>query len=140
MSTMGKTPSEGPGPVYAGLEIGFGFVPKLFLAQASIPRLITAEIHLLNAILFRETTLASLQKERIFLIAAAVSRNSYCSAVFSRRLRGLGMSDSQIEQLLTGDYREQGLTPAESALMDFSARLSSDPVRIGPLDIDELRR
>ncbi|MBV8847155.1 MAG: peroxidase-related enzyme [Bryobacterales bacterium] len=122
--------------IHATLEFG----PNLFQAQALLPRLIEAEAQLLSAIAFREIALSQLQKERIFLIAAAVYGDRYFLTLHWERLRARGMTDFQVESWLSGNRAAGGMAADEAALADFSLRLNRDPLAINSTHIDQLRK
>ena len=109
-------------PPFAAFREHFGFVPSLFRAQTLLPRVIEAEAGLAAAVLFHEFALSRIQKERIVLALAAAHRNAYCVTQHYQTLLLLGMSERQLDRIVA-DYRQAGLSPADTALLDFALKL-----------------
>src|SRR5271154_2600783 len=99
------------GPFLA-FQAAFGFIPNLLRAQTLLPRVIEAQSKLESAVRLQEGSISRIQKERILLIVAADRQDTYCVAVDSKVLSSLGLSDGQIEDLLT-DYRSADLSAAD---------------------------
>src|SRR5271165_1152377 len=78
MSYFGEVAVDTSLPAFAVLREQFGFVPKVFSAQALLPRLIDAEGALLSTILFKDGSLKRSQRECILLAVAATLGNAYC--------------------------------------------------------------
>jgi uncharacterized peroxidase-related enzyme len=125
------------GPFVAFQE-NFGFVPKLFRAQTLLPRVIEAEAHIADTVLIKEKALSRIEKEQIILVVAAARLETYCITAHSRILLSLGMSASQLDQLLS-NYNYAGLSSADRALLDFSLKLSHNAAWLGSEDIEALR-
>jgi len=115
----------------------FGFVPKLWRAQTLLPRVIEAEAALAGAILFEQRTLSQILKERILLALAAAHRNTYCIAARYQMLRLLGMPESQLEGIITGE-RQADLSPRETALLNFAVQLGTRSTSISRDDVTRL--
>jgi RNA polymerase sigma-70 factor (ECF subfamily) len=116
----------------------FGFVPNLLHAQTLLPRVIEAQAKLESAIRLREGAISRIQKERILLSIAADRHDTYCVALDSRVLFSLGMSESNIDDLLN-DYLRAGLSAADLACLQFCLKLSCVAPSVSSEDIDALR-
>lgn len=125
------------GPFVAFRE-SMGFVPKLFLAQTLLPRVIEAEADLAGAVLLKPGKLSRTQKEFIILVAATAKRNTYCVTAHYQTLRTLGLAEEQLDRLIA-DYRAAGLSEADQGLLDFALKLSEKPAFVGKQHIDGLR-
>ena len=75
MSYLRDTEVSSPFPPFAAFREHFGFVPKIYLAQTLLPRLIEAETALVEAVLFQQRALSPIQKEHILLVVAAAHGN-----------------------------------------------------------------
>jgi len=117
---------------------GFGFVPNLIRAQSLLPRLIEAQAIKERVIRLQDAALSRIQKEQILLSIAASRNDAYCASLDSYVLRSLGVSDSQINDLLNG-HRSANVSAVDAALIDFCLKLSSKPVSVGPEDTAALR-
>ncbi len=123
---------------YATFREIYGFMPKLARAQTLLPYVIGAQAKLESAVLLVENALSRVQKERIVLLVAASKQDTYCVTAHGRILSSLGISDAEIEQLLT-DYRHAGLSANEVAAIDFCLKLSHYAAWVQPEDIERLR-
>ena len=109
---------------FATFQEQFGFVPKLFLAQTRLPRVIEAESALISAILFTDKALARPQKECILLVLAAAEGNSYCFSLHYQMLKLLGVPEQRLDRIAT-DYSQGDLSPATSALLTLVSKLGT---------------
>jgi RNA polymerase sigma-70 factor, ECF subfamily len=125
------------GPFVAFKE-NFGFVPNIFRAQTLLPRVIEAQAKLESTVLLKAKGLSSAQKGQILLTVAAVRQDTYCVTRQTRILSSLGLSDTQIDDVLT-DYRRAGLSAADVALLDFGLKLSRHAPSVHSEDIEGLR-
>jgi RNA polymerase sigma-70 factor (ECF subfamily) len=128
---------EGFGPLAAFRE-RLGFVPNLVRAQTLLPRLIEANEKLVSATLIREHALPRVQKERMALCVAATLQDTYSVTANAGILHSLGVSKSQIAQLLS-DFRGAGLPASDVAQLEFCAKLSRDAQSIDSSDVESLR-
>jgi len=128
-------PNFGP---FVAFQENFGFIPRLFLAQTLLPRVIEAQATLESTVLLKEKALSRVQKEQILLSVAVARQDAYCVTAHSRILSSLGVPDIQIDPLLT-DYRHVGLSAAEVALLDFCLKLSHHAPWVHSEDIEGLR-
>jgi AhpD family alkylhydroperoxidase len=95
------------GPFVAFQE-ALGFIPNLLHAQTLLPRVIGAQAKLEGAVRLQEGAISRVQKERILLSIAVDRQDAYCIAVDSKVLSSLGVTESQIDSLLS-DHRNADL-------------------------------
>lgn len=138
MSYLSQIALDETFPPFALFKERFGFIPNLFRAQTLLPRLIEIEARIAGTLLLHDVTLPRRQKEMIMLAVAACERNDYCVTAHCRFLRELGVEEDLVNQVMA-DHRRAGLEPGETALLDFSIRLSRNPERISQEDIESLR-
>jgi RNA polymerase sigma-70 factor (ECF subfamily) len=110
---------------FAVLRQHLGYVPRLFRAQTVLPQIIEAEAALAAALVFKAQALSRIQKEQILLAVAAAQRNSYCVAAHHQVLRVLGVPETRLARVISGDAGD--FPPAEAALLEFARGLSGDP-------------
>jgi len=60
----------------------YGFVPNLFRMQSEVPRVVEAEIQLLNTASGSQQALSRAQKEGLIAAVAAVRHNEYCERLY----------------------------------------------------------
>src|SRR5690349_6844781 len=109
-------------PSLAAFRDGFGYVPALYLSQGLLPGLIQAEAGLAESILFQDSSLSRVQKERLLLALAASAGNTYCATAHYQMLCLLGEPEERLDQILN-DYRRTDLAAVDGALLDFAVTL-----------------
>src|SRR5215469_4271403 len=127
MSFLTEVPLEeqfGPLEVF---QTGLGFVPNLIRAQSLLPRLIEAQAIKEHAILLQNAALSRIQKEQILLCVAADREDAYCASLDSYVLRSLGVSSTQINDLLNR-HLSASVSATDAELLDFCLKLSSNPI------------
>jgi RNA polymerase sigma-70 factor (ECF subfamily) len=138
MSFLSKVRLEdGFGPFMTFRE-AFGFIPNLLHAQTLLPRAIEAQANLESAVRLQKGAISRAQKERILLSIAAERQDTYCMASDSKVLSSLGVSDSQIDDLLN-DYHHADLSVPDLASLQFCLKLSRHAPSVRLEDIDALR-
>lgn len=115
-----------------------GFIPNFFWSQSLRPDLIEAEIDAVGKILQPQDILTRIQKEAILLAVSAVNLNSYCVAVHSNMLRGMGVPAEEADQIAV-DHHLSALSEADKALVDCAIKLGARHAEFSPRDLDELR-
>jgi len=125
-------------PLFADIKKQFGFIPNFFRAQTTRPDLLEAQVHLVNALLINEGALTRKQKEYVFLVCSAANLSTYCVTAHCEMVRMLGIEGPEPEQVAI-DYTVLSLPIALKALLNFAAKLNSEPTKIGKADVDALR-
>jgi len=125
-------------PVFAAIREQFGFLPNFFPAQTARPDLINAEVALTGNLLLTEGALARRQKEYIFLVCSAANLSTYCVTAHCEIVRMLKLEGPEPEQIAI-DHVHAKIPIAEKALLNFCAKLNSQPSKVGASDIDALR-
>ncbi len=123
-------------PVFTVLQEHFGFVPKVFSAQTSLPRLIDAEARLVSSILFRDGSLKRAQRECILLAVAAARGNAYCFSLHYQMLKLLGLSEQRLDRIAS-DYERADLAQANKALLKFALNLAAKASLFSSEDVSE---
>jgi uncharacterized peroxidase-related enzyme len=125
-------------PLFADVKAQFGFIPNFYRAQTTRTDLIEAEAQLVNAILINERGLTRQQKEYIFLVCSAANLSTYCVTAHCEIVRMLGIQGPEPEQIAV-DHAATDLPMTIKALLNFAAKLNSEPARINQEDIGALR-
>ncbi len=125
------------GPFVAFQE-ALGFIPNLLHAQTLLPRVIEAQAKLEGAVRLREGALSRVQKERILLSIAVDRQDAYCIAMDSKVLSSLGVTESQIDSLLS-DHRNADLSATDLACLQFCLKLARHAPPVSSEDIEALR-
>src|SRR5438552_2575790 len=124
-------------PAFAAIREQFGFLPNFFPAQTLRPDFVDAQINLMAAILLKEGALERRQKEYIFLVCSAANLSTYCVTAHCEIIRMLGVDGPEPEQIAI-DHAAARLPMAVKALLNFAAKLNSEPTKIGKADVDDL--
>jgi len=107
MSYFGEVALGSSFPPFAALREQFGFVPKLFRAQALLPRVIEGEGELISAILFTNKALTRAVKECILLTLAAERGNTYCLNLHYEMLKLLGVTEQRLDHIVAETTNRQ---------------------------------
>src|SRR5690242_8684206 len=75
-----------------------GYLPAVYRAQSLLPRLIEPQVALATGILYDESALSRLQKERILLVLAAAEGSANCATAHYEVLRLLGAREDRIDR------------------------------------------
>lgn len=125
-------------PPFANMMNTFGFIPNFYRAQTIRPDLIEAQDQLVNAILIKEGALTRQQKEYIFLVCSAANLSTYCVTAHCEIIRMLGIHGPEPEQIAI-DHAAANLPLVLKALLNFAAKLNTEPTKISQSDVDDLR-
>ena len=123
---------------FAAFQEALGFIPNLLYAQTLLPRLIEAQAKLEGAVRFQEGAISRVQKERILFRIAVDRHDTYCVALDSKVLSSLGVTESQIDSLLS-DYRNADLSATDLACLQFCLKLARHAPSVSSEDIEALR-
>ena len=115
-----------------------GFIPNFFRAQTLQPDVVQAEIEAMEQIVMSEDLLTRVQKESILLAVSAANLNSYCVAMHSNMLRGMGVSAEEGDQIAV-DHHFAALSDADKGLIDFALKLGTKPSELSAEDVAKLR-
>src|SRR5271155_2454115 len=115
-----------------------GFVPNLVRAQTLLPRVVEAQAKLERAIRLQEGAIPRIQKERILLSIAADRHDAYCVTLDAKVLSSLGVSDSEVRDLLN-DSQQADLSASDLTLLQFCLTLSRYAPSVRSEDIEALR-
>ena len=122
---------------FVTFQEALGFVPNLVRAQTLLPRVVEAQAKLERAVRLQEGAIPRIQKERILLSIAADRHDAYCVALDAKVLSSLGVSDSEIHDLL--DSPQADLSASDLTLLQFCLKLSRYAPSVRSEDIETLR-
>jgi len=116
----------------------FGFIPRVFRAQAALPDLLESQAKLIETLLFAKGSLTRVQKEFILLAVSGANRNIYFPAVHSNTLQFLGVKP-EISHQVTVDHHLANLSDQDIALLDFARQLAQQAHAFSADDVERLR-
>src|SRR5271154_4719163 len=123
---------------FVTFQEALGFVPNLVRAQTLLPRVVEAQAKLERAVRLQEGAIPRIQKERILLSIAADRHDAYCVALERKVLSSLGVSDSQVDDLLN-DCQHADLAAPDRTLLQYCLKLSRYAPSVRSEDIEALR-
>jgi uncharacterized peroxidase-related enzyme len=131
-------PEEATGAVaelYAAEVQSGGKVDNGIQAFSLRPAVHVAWQHLRDSI---QANMDARRYELVTLAAAASLRCSYCALAHGAILASEYFSPEQVE-VITHDYRNAGLEPAEVAMMAYAEKIARNAYKVTPEDVDGLR-
>ena len=131
-------PYEKACSTFEEIRKAFGFLPNFFRAQTMRSDLIDAEVQLVGTTLIKEGALTRQQKEYIFLVCSAANLSTYCVTAHCEIVRLLGIDGPEPEQVAL-DHAATNLPVTFKALLNFAAKLNSQPAKVSQRDVDALR-
>jgi uncharacterized peroxidase-related enzyme len=129
--------SEHNHPLLGEIKSQLGYVLNFYKAQGLRPDLMEAEFKLFSLI-FADGALTRKQKEYIAVAVSGDNLSTYCATRHSEFLRGMGVTDPELDQL-GADHHYAAISDAEKALLDFALKMTRQPHTINPQDIETLR-
>jgi uncharacterized peroxidase-related enzyme len=122
--------------LFADLLDRYGFVPHILRAQASLPRLIEAQLQIAEAVLLRDEALPRWLKELIGLAIAADRRNRYGVAIHAEALRRLAAQEPSGPPVVP---EAQDLAPPHRAVVHLALKVARESSSVTVADFADLR-
>ncbi len=95
-------PSPEDDAPFRELQTSLGFIPRVFRAQSGSLRVLDAEIHAARSLWLDGPILTPIRRELVLLAAAAARFDVYSSALHSERLKGMGVPETTVEEVVAG--------------------------------------
>jgi uncharacterized peroxidase-related enzyme len=124
-AALSTTPSNRPVDAYS-------------LVLAHDPESVAQRSPLYNAIMFGPRGLPRAERELGAVVASRINGCPYCAAVHAKRFTDLTKEPEVMQALHTAGI-EAELSPRRRAIVDFSAKLTSDPSAVSYEDVKPLR-
>ena len=115
-----------------------GFIPNVLMALAHRPDEFRAFLAYNNAAMNKESGLTAADREMIILAHSCHNGCVYCVASHGAVLR-LETGDSTISDKVAVNYREADLTPRQTAMLDFTMKVTTNARAIDEDDFATLR-
>jgi RNA polymerase sigma-70 factor (ECF subfamily) len=107
---------------YSILREQYGFVPNLLAIQSPCPQIATAQVKVLDTLLFAEDHLSRVQKELILLRLSALDVNTYLVTMQVNILGLLGIGADECDQII-GALPCAHVSQAEQSLLEEVGKL-----------------
>jgi len=116
-----------------------GFVPNVLAAYAHDSAKLEAFAGLYNDLMLAPSGLSKLEREMIAVVVSSINHCYYCLTVHGAAVRALS-GDPVLGELMVMNYRAARLEPRHRAMLDFAAKLTTDPDKIVEEDREALRK
>ncbi|MEM9332625.1 MAG: peroxidase-related enzyme [Pseudomonadota bacterium] len=115
-----------------------GFVPNVLKAYAWHSTKFDGFTNLYNDLMLGESGLTKLEREMIAVVVSSANHCYYCLTAHGAAVRQLS-NDPKLGEQLVMNYRTADLQPKQRAMLDFSWKLTTDPIGIIESDRQALR-
>jgi uncharacterized peroxidase-related enzyme len=114
-------------------------VPNVIRAYSWNQKKLRAFIAFYNEIMLGDSGLSKLEREMIAVVVSSTNHCFYCLVAHGAAVRNMS-KDPILGELLVMNYRNAELNPRHRAMLDFVAKLSETPNKVGEPDRDVLRK
>lgn len=121
-----------------GAQEKFGFIPNVLMALAHRPDELRSFLAYNNALMNKESGLSAAEKEMLIIAHSNHNGCVYCVASHGAVLR-METGDPTISEKVAVNYREAGITPRQTAMIDFAMKVTTEPQAVNETDFEALR-
>ena len=115
-----------------------GFIPNVFRVYAARPEHFKRWRAHFNEVTLGESELTQAEREMIAVVVSAENHCLYCLTSHGAGLRQQ-LGDQVLGDRITLDYRRAGLDERTTAMLDYAAKITRNPVECSEADIERLR-
>ena len=115
-----------------------GLVPNVLTAHLLDEESFRTFSSLYNNLMLAPSGLSKLEREMIAVVVSSLNRCFYCLAAHGHTVRALS-GDPMLGELMVMNYRAADLSPRHRAMLDFTAKLTEEPSKVGEADRQDLR-
>ncbi len=130
--------SERAQAYFAKCEEKLGLVPNVLRAYAFDEAKLDAFSLFYNDVMLAPSGLSKLEREMIAVVVSSINHCHYCIVAHGATTRKLS-GDPMLGDILSINYRTAKLSPRHRAMLDFAARLTEEPAKVGDADRAALR-
>jgi len=117
-----------------------GFLPNIFVAMARRPDEFRAFFNYHDVLMDQSnSSLTKAEKELIVVATSALNDCHYCVIAHGAILR-IRAKNPLIADQVSINFRKADLTERESALLEFAAKIATNPGRVGEADLLDMKR
>ncbi|WP_317135356.1 peroxidase-related enzyme [Pollutimonas sp. M17] len=113
-------------------------VSDYYLFLVHQPAILKQRSEAFNAIMYAPGGLARADRELGSLVVSRINGCVYCASVHAQRFEQLAKRNDTVAQVFD-EPRSAGVNEREKAIVQFSIRLTEEPEKIGPDDIQALK-
>ncbi len=115
-----------------------GMVPNVLRAYAMRPEKLRTFSKMYNELMLGESGLTKLEREMIAVTVSSANRCYYCLVAHGQAVRALS-DDPELGEMIAFNHRVAALPPRQRAMLDFAAKLTTQPDAIAEGDRALLR-
>ncbi len=115
-----------------------GFIPNVFKVYAARPEHFKKWRAHFNEVTLGESELTVAEREMIAVVVSAENHCLYCLTAHGAGLRQ-ALGDQVLGDRITLDYRRAWLDERTTAMLDYAAKITKNPVECSESDIERLR-
>lgn len=119
-------------------EQKLGFVPNVMVAFAFDNTKLRAFIDMGTDLMQGDSGLSKLEREMIATAVSAINQCHYCLTSHGWGVR-FRARDPEFGEMIAQNYRAANLDPRQKAMLDFAAKMTTDPVGMEEQDRQNLR-
>lgn len=124
--------------LFGKAHAALGFVPNVFLGYTIRPSHFQHWFAHFRELLQGESELSQAEREMIGVVVSAQNRCLYCLVSHGAELRRL-LADPALAERIAFDYRRAGLDARTLAMLDYTVKITAQPVECSEADIAHLR-
>ena len=115
-----------------------GMVPNVLKAHAFDIDKLNAFTALYNDLMLADSGLTKLEREMIAVVVSSINRCFYCLTAHGAAVRELS-GDPKLGEHLVMNWRSAPVTPAQRAMLDFAAKVTTESHAVDEADRQALR-
>ncbi len=123
---------------FAKCDEKLGFVPNVLRAYAFNEEKLRAFMGMYNELMLGPSGLSKLEREMIAVTVSSINHCFYCLTAHGASVRQLS-GDPVLGELMVMNYRVAELPPKQRAMLDFAAKMTEAPDKMGEPDRQALR-
>ncbi len=129
---------EATAKYFALCDDRLGMVPNVLRAYAFDIAKLNAFTGMYNDLMLADSGLSKLEREMIAVVVSSINRCWYCQVAHGAAVRALS-GDPMLGEAMVMNYRAADLDARQRAMLDFAAKLTEAPAKMGEGDREALR-
>jgi uncharacterized peroxidase-related enzyme len=123
---------------FAKCDEKLGFVPNVLRAYSFNQEKLRGFMGLYNELMLGPSGLSKLEREMIAVVVSSINHCFYCLVAHGAAVRQLS-GDPKLGELMAMNYRAAEITAKQRAALDFAAKMTESPDKMGEPDREALR-
>ena len=114
-----------------------GFIPNVFATYSLRPQRLRNFMAMYNEIMLSKSGLSKLEREMVAVVVSSANRCYYCLVAHGAAVRALS-GDPELGEMMALNYRVARLDPRQTAMLDYTWKLTTTPHLVDDADRDAL--